>query len=431
MGNDGCRFAPPDGDDGRDAWAGSRQGRVFTAARANRRFREGSRSSATGSWRSGRGPRPRAAPPDARVIDVAGRAILPGFVDAHDHLASPAPSSPPIDVRYPGVAWSVDLFGADRSGRRANTRRQWIRAFGMSPEMFRDGRRPTRWDLDEATRVHPVLVQHMSGHHALANSLGFEHRGLDDDVLRSGGRPPPPRRRGRLTGYCLDAAQQLVVPPARRHWASRPRLPRRCAARGDRGRHRRGRRASLAAGITSVVDAQVTRRELDGYRKARRRGLLGVRITLMPISSQLDEYEALGLAGRFGDDGLAIGPMKFYADGALTGGTAAFTEPYGRDGEFTGSLYWSAEDDFRAAITRAHALAGRSACTPRATARSTASSMRTPPRWTRPPRRPPASHRALRGSATRPGRPDGIPWRDGRRPATLLLGRWRRLARRP
>ena len=118
----------------------------------------------------------------------------------------------------------------------------------------------------------------------------------------------------------------------------------------------RGSRAALAAGITSVVDAQVTRRELDGYRTARRRGLLGVRITLMPISSQLDEYEALGLAGRFGDDGLAIGPMKFYADGALTGGTAAFTKPYGRDGEFTGSLYWSSEDDFRAAITRAHAL---------------------------------------------------------------------------
>ena len=74
-----------------------------------------------------------------------------------------------------------------------------------------------------------------------------------------------------------------------------------------------------------------------------RAGLLGVRMTLMPISSQLDEYASLGLAGRFGDDRLAIGPMKFYADGALTGGTAAFTTPYGVDGEFTGSLYWSSE----------------------------------------------------------------------------------------
>ena len=75
----------------------------------------------------------------------------------------------------------------------------------------------------------------------------------------------------------------------------------------------------------------------------------------MPISSQLDAFEALGLAGRFGDDRLAIGPMKFNADGALTGGTASFTTPYGPEGEFTGSLYWGSEDDFRDAIARAHA----------------------------------------------------------------------------
>jgi predicted amidohydrolase YtcJ len=117
----------------------------------------------------------------------------------------------------------------------------------------------------------------------------------------------------------------------------------------------RGSRASLAAGITSIVDAQVTRRELTGYRAARDRGLLGVRMTAMPISSQLDDFGALGLAGPFGDDRLAIGPMKFYADGALTGGTAAFTTPYGPNGEFRGSLYWAAEDEFRTAIATAHA----------------------------------------------------------------------------
>ncbi len=52
----------------------------------------------------------------------------------------------------------------------------------------------------------------------------------------------------------------------------------------------RASRAYLAAGITSIVDAQVTRRELDGYRAARERGVLGVRVTAMPISSQLDDY---------------------------------------------------------------------------------------------------------------------------------------------
>jgi predicted amidohydrolase YtcJ len=295
-----------------------------------------------------------AAPPDARRIDVHGRSILPGFVDAHHHLAFTGAELAAVDVRYPGVASIADLVGRIAEAAERTPDGTWIRAVGMNPEMFRDGRLPTRWDIDEATRVHPVLVQHMSGHHALANSLGLERRGLDDTAADPEGGQLIRDDRGRLTGYCLDAAQQLVVPAA-----------------VDIGHHGpgfhddapleevvvdidRGVRASLAAGITSIVDAQVTRRELNGYRLARERGLLGVRLTGMPISSQLDEFEALGLAGRFGDDRLAIGPMKFYADGALTGGTASFTTPYGPHGEFTGSLYWRSEEDFRDAVGRAH-----------------------------------------------------------------------------
>jgi len=61
----------------------------------------------------------------------------------------------------------------------------------------------------------------------------------------------------------------------------------------------------------------------------------------------------IGLAGPFGDDRLSIGGMKFYADGSLIGGTAAFSEPYGVRGEFVGSMYWSA-DELRGLIGRAH-----------------------------------------------------------------------------
>ena len=373
-----------------------------------------------------------AAPPDSRRIDVAGRSIVPGFVDAHHHLAFTGAELAAVDVRYPGVASIADLVGRIAEAAERTPDGRWIRAVGMNPEMFVDGRLPTRWDLDEATRVHPVLVQHMSGHHALANSLGLEQRGLSDDVDDPEGGRLVRDERGRLTGYCLDAAQQLVVPPAVDIGHHGPGFHDDAPLEEIVADIDRGSRAALAAGITSVVDAQVTRRELDGYRTARARGLLGVRMTLMPISSQLDEYASLGLAGRFGDDRLAIGPMKFYADGALTGGTAAFTTPYGVDGEFTGSLYWSSEGEFRAAITRAHAMGwqiGVHAQGDRAIDRD--------PRRVRSgaagasPGRSPAPDRALRWTATRPGRPDGGLGRDGRRPAALLLGRGRRVAAGP
>ena len=135
-----------------------------------------------------------AAPPDSLRIDVAGRSILPGFVDAHHHLAFTGAELAAVDVRYPGVASIADLVGRIAEAAERTPDGQWIRAVGMNPEMFGDGRLPTRWDLDEATRVHPVLVQHMSGHHALANSLGLEQRGMRRRRRRSGGRPPRPRR---------------------------------------------------------------------------------------------------------------------------------------------------------------------------------------------------------------------------------------------
>jgi predicted amidohydrolase YtcJ len=100
-------------------------------------------------------------------------------------------------------------------------------------------------------------------------------------------------------------------------------------------------RAFLEAGLTTVCDAQVTRRELVAYREAQRQGKLGVRTVCMPLSHQLNELLSLGLAGPFGDDRLSLGAMKFYADGSLIGGTASFEEPYGEHGEFDGSMYWS------------------------------------------------------------------------------------------
>ena len=115
----------------------------------------------------------------------------------------------------------------------------------------------------------------------------------------------------------------------------------------------RAARAFLAAGLTTVCDAQVTSRELAAYREADRRGTLGVRTVCMPLSHQLETFRALGLAGPFGDDRLRIGALKIYADGSLIGGTAAFAEPYGEHGEFAGSMYRSPAE-LRELIVAAH-----------------------------------------------------------------------------
>ncbi|HEV8489984.1 MAG TPA: amidohydrolase [Candidatus Limnocylindrales bacterium] len=331
-------------------------GTVFTARAADLPFRGGvaaidGRIVAVGPDEVVRAALPR----DAAIVDARGGSILPGFVDAHNHLAFTGAELAAVDVRSPGVASIVDLVARIAAAAERTPDGEWIRAVGMNDATFADGRRPTRWDLDAATRVHPVLVQHMSGHHAVANSLALEVRGVTEATANPEGGHLVRDDQGRLTGYFLDAAQQLVVTPGVDIGHHGPGFHDGAPLGEVVGDIERGSRAYLEAGITSIVDAQVTRRELTAYQAAHRQGPLGVRVTCMPISSQLDEFESVGLAGPFGDDRLAIGPMKFYADGALTGGTAAFSTPYGRNGEFTGSLYWSSEEAFREAIRRAHA----------------------------------------------------------------------------
>jgi predicted amidohydrolase YtcJ len=296
----------------------------------------------------------RFAPPDAVRVDLSGRSVVPGFVDAHNHLAFTGAELNQVDVRSPAVGSIADLVARIAEAAERTPDGVWIRAVGMNDNAFSDGRLPTRWDLDEATRVHPVLVTHMSGHHALGNSLALERRGLGDGAADPEGGHLLRDDRGRLTGYARDAAQQLLVPPGVDIGHHGPGFHDDADLEEVVGDVARASLAYAAVGITSICDAQVTRRELDGYREARRRGLLDVRVTCMPISSQQDDYASLGVAGRFGDDWLAIGPMKFYADGALTGGTACFSRPYGASGEFSGSLYWASEASYANAIERAH-----------------------------------------------------------------------------
>jgi predicted amidohydrolase YtcJ len=78
---------------------------------------------------------------------------------------------------------------------------------------------------------------------------------------------------------------------------------------------------------------------MQAYQLARASGSLGVRTVMLPLSHQLDEYLAIGLVGPMGDDHLRIGGMKFYTDGAITGGTAVFSKPMGSRGQYAGTLY--------------------------------------------------------------------------------------------
>jgi predicted amidohydrolase YtcJ len=181
----------------------------------------------------------------------------------------------------------------------------------------------------------------------------MRERGITDQVQDPPGGHFVRDEAGRLTGLCLDAATDLILPVVIDIGCHGPNFHTLLPGEDSLALLTDASRVYLAAGLTTVCDPQVTRREMRVYRDAAARELLGLRVALMPLSNHLDDFEAVGIAPPFGDDHLRIAAMKLYADGTLIGGTAWFSEPYGPHGEFTGSTYWQPAQ-LRDLVVRAH-----------------------------------------------------------------------------
>ncbi len=310
------------------------------------------------------------AVPGAEVIDAGLRTVLPGLIDAHNHFLATGESLASVDVRYPKVA-SVDglvaaIAAAAKQGGAAP--RGLLYAYGFDHAKYE--RIPTRWDLDRAAPGHPVLVGHISGHYVLASSLAMQHSGITDATPDPPGGRIDRDARGRPTGLFRDAAMALVQPAAVDIGHHGPNFHTAADPADLVAAVQRAGAAYLAAGLTTVCDAQVTSRELAAYRGARAQGKLAVRTVCMPLSHQASQYQAIGMAAPFGDEWLSLGPMKFYCDGSLIGGTAAFSEEAaarsnapcsgnladggeGIEPAADGVLYWKSAE-LSAAIEQAH-----------------------------------------------------------------------------
>jgi predicted amidohydrolase YtcJ len=259
--------------------------------------------------------------PDATEEDLGGSTVLPGLIDAHNHFLSTGESLAALDLRYPGVDSAAALLRIVAEAVARTPTGEPISGFGFDHGKYA---LPSLAELDAACAGHPMILFHTSGHHVLVNGVVLREAGVGD------GTADPPGGRfvrdgnGHATGLCLDTACGVVVPTDVDIGSHGPNFHVRAPLSTLVAAVERASMAFASAGLTCVCDAQVTSREMAAYRAARREGRLPLRTVCMPLSSQLDSYEAAGLAGPFGDDRLSVGHLKVYADGTLTGGTAAF-----------------------------------------------------------------------------------------------------------
>ena len=119
-----------------------------------------------------------------KVVDLRGRTLIPGFVDAHGHFPGSGQTVFSVDLNSPPIGDVTDIqqllvrltdFGLRREGG-------WLVGHGYDDTLLREKRHPTRDDLDQVSPDRPVAVVHVSGHLAVVNSAALMVLGIDEST---------------------------------------------------------------------------------------------------------------------------------------------------------------------------------------------------------------------------------------------------------
>ena len=256
---------------------------------------------------------------DAQVVDLDGRSILPGFVDAHTHPLMHGQCASWADLTS---AASIDEV-VKLLGEHARTETRSIgpiRGFGYDHHRLAEGRHPTAVELDLVADNRTVTAMHVSGHGFSVNSHGLAEAGITATTPTPLGGVIDRDEDGRPLGRIFDAACDLLTGPDGVKLGNHgpnlhlPDDPVDLAIMLDGAQE-----AFLATGVTTVGDCQVTEREMRAFLAARDAGRLTLRVVMYVLSSHVDSLE---IDSWLGDDRLSVGGVKHYADGALTGGSA-------------------------------------------------------------------------------------------------------------
>ncbi|GAB3867167.1 amidohydrolase [Nocardioides maradonensis] len=294
---------------------------------------------------------------EVTVVDLAGATLVPGFVDAHAHPLMYGQLMTWVDCG-PDRAGSIpEIVALLRAAAEGTPPGRPVRGFGYEHRNLAEGRHPTRHELDGVAEDREVYLMNASGHGGVVNSFTLALHGVDRDTPDPQGGTFFRDADGELTGELSDAACNVLTGlhgvkighhGPNFHLADEPEEHlRQLAVAQER---------FLAGGVTTIGDAQVSKRELDMYLRLAEAGDLKVRVSMYLLSHLLDDALEMGLHGAFGNDVLSFAGIKLYADGTLGGWTAYFPDGYVGDPCRTGQLYHEPEE-YRALIRRAH-LAG-------------------------------------------------------------------------
>lgn len=265
------------------------------------------------------------AGPKTRLVDAGGKNVFPGFNDAHVHFISGGYSLSSVDLRDAKSPKEM----ARRLSEYAKTipKGRWILGGDWDHEKWPGAPLPTKEMIDAATPEHPVFVNRLDGHMALANSLALKLAGVTKDTKEPAGGVVVRDQNGEPTGVLKDAAESLVE--------------RAIPTKSFEENHAAARAATEHAakmGVTSLTDMSAGE-DVGVYQYMLEHGELKTRIYAIRSIVSWETLAKTGVRAAFGSDMLRIGGLKGFADGSLGSTTAFFFEPYNDSPNTRGLLF--------------------------------------------------------------------------------------------
>jgi predicted amidohydrolase YtcJ len=282
-----------------------------------------------------------AAGPDAETLDLGGRAVVPGFLDAHFHFLGYSFDRQRARLdRAQSVAEVQELVRAAAARVAPDA---WVLGRGWDRNLWPGAAFPNRRDLDTVADGRPVCLLSRDVHAVWANTRALELAGIIADT------PDPPGGKilreevGTPSGVLLESAGERV-----RALADRPSPEAAVAAA------RSAQAALIQVGVTGLCNFEGVEavRALQTVEAA---GELTLRVAAGVTRGGLARAAEAGLSTGFGGDRLKIGLLKLFADGALGSGTAAMLEPYDDGGPDDRGIPTIELDDLVSRIRQARA----------------------------------------------------------------------------
>ena len=249
-----------------------------------------------------------------RRIDLEGRTLIPGFNDAHVHVWKVGHLLTSM-VDLHNVPSIVELQERLRSASRRLREGEWLLGRGYNEARIKEGRQPTRQDLDHAVSDRRVYLTRTCGHMGVANSQALQAAGIDANTADPPGgvivRDESGEPTGLLQENAVDLMNQVIPEPTRAECQV-------MIEAASRHQHR--------LGITSATDPGVRPTVLDAYRSLAEEKALHSRFDVMLLHERGRDLNALPKG--YPSDFLRCDTIKFFADGGLSGATAALRQAY-------------------------------------------------------------------------------------------------------